>query len=302
MKTKVKTPKINQPKKKFSIFSIIITILLCVYSLSLIVLILWAFVSSFKDNLLDFEINPVWLPKEWVTTNYEVAWNQFSIDIETPTGFDTVTMPMMFLYGFIYALGCSFAATFVPCITGYMCAKFNYRFSKIIYLVVVIVMILPIFGNLPAEIKMVRTFDLDEHIWGVWIMKANFLGLYFIVFYNYFKSLPNAYNEAAKIDGAGNFRILFRVILPMAMPIFFTVMLINFITFWNDYQTPLIYLQTKPTIALAMYKIAMENIPGVALPPIKIAAAMLVLTPVLILFLVFHKKLLGNLTMGGIKG
>ena len=302
MKTKVKTPKVNQPKKKFSIFSAIITALLCVYCLALITLILWAFISSFKDNLLDFETNPVWLPKEWVTTNYEIAWNQFFIEIETPTGIDIVTMPLMFLYGFIYALGCSFAATFVPCITGYMCAKFNFKFSKVIYLVVVIVMILPIFGNLPAEMKMVRTFGLDEHIWGVWIMKANFLGLYFIVFYNYFKSLPNAYNEAAKIDGAGNFRILFRVILPMAMPIFFTVMLINFITFWNDYQTPLIYLQTKPTIALAMYKIAMENIPGVAIPPVKIAASMLVLTPVLILFLVFHKKLLGNLTMGGIKG
>ena len=302
MKTKVKTPKVNQPKKKFSIFSAIITALLCVYCLALITLILWAFISSFKDNLLDFETNPVWLPKEWVTTNYEIAWNQFFIEIETPTGIDIVTMPLMFLYGFIYALGCSFAATFVPCITGYMCAKFNFKFSKIIYLVVVIVMILPIFGNLPAEMKMVRTFGLDEHIWGVWIMKANFLGLYFIVFYNYFKSLPNAYNEAAKIDGAGNFRILFRVILPMAMPIFFTVMLINFITFWNDYQTPLIYLQTKPTIALATYKIAMENIPGVAIPPVKIAASMLVLTPVLILFLVFHKKLLGNLTMGGIKG
>lgn len=302
MKNKVYTPKINQPKKKISIFAVIITVLLCVYCLALITLILWAFVSSFKDNLMDFETNPVWLPKEWVITNYEKAWNQFFIEIQTETGTDVVTMPMMFLYGFLYALGCSFAATFIPCITGYMCAKFNYKFSKIIYLVVIVVMILPIFGNLPAEMKMVRTFGLDEHIWGVWIMKANFLGLYFIVFYNYFKSLPNAYNEAAKIDGAGNFRILFRVILPMAIPIFFTVMLINFITFWNDYQTPLIYLQTKPTIALAMYQIGLTNLPGIAVPPVKIAAAMLVLVPVLILFLIFHKKLLGNLTMGGIKG
>ena len=65
-----------------------------------------------------------------------------------------------------------------------------------------------------------------------------------------------AYTEAACIDGAGNLSVLLRIILPLSRNTFFTVMLINFITFWNDYQTPLIYMPSKPTVAYGMFVIA----------------------------------------------
>ena len=163
-------------------------------------------------------------------------------------------------------------------------------------------MIIPIVGNLPAEIKMAKSLDLYDRIWGLWFMKANFLGIYFLVFYNFFKNLPNAYNEAAKIDGSGNFRTMIQVIFPMALPLFFTVMLINFINFWNDYQVPLVYLPSYPTIAVGMQYMAATNAEELQYIPIKLAAAVIMIVPILIVFLVFHKKLLGNLTMGGIKG
>ena len=126
--------------------------------------------------------------------------------------------------------------------------------------------------------------------------------MYFLVFYNMFKQLPMAYTEAAKIDGAGNMSVLIKIVLPLVRNTFFTVMLINFIGFWNDYQTPLIYLPSYPTIALGMYHMASTTENGLSTVPMRMTGAMLMLIPILALFLAFHKRLLGNLTIGGIKG
>ncbi len=293
---------VAKKREKISPLSIIIVIFLILYSLAILTLLIWALMTAFKAPNTDFAINPVGLPKEWVLTNFENVYNLFYIEIQTASGVEYVMLPQLFLYGFLYALGCAFFATIVPCITSYLCAKFDYKFSKVIYLIVVITMILPIVGNLPAEIAMARRFGLYDQIWGVWLLKANFLGLYFIVFYNYFRSLPNAYIEAARIDGASNLRVLLQIILPMVRPLFFTVMLINFITFWNDYQVPLVYLDSYPTIAVGMYRMVFSNINELSNAPARMAAAALMLLPVLVIFLIFHKKLLGNLTMGGIKG
>lgn len=292
----------TKKRERITPLSIIIIVFLILYSLTLITLLVWGFISAFKDPFTDFPINPVGFPKKWITDNFQLVFYKFSISVPSATGDIKITLPLLFLFGFLYALGCAFTATLIPCITSYLCAKYKYRFSKIIYLIVIITMILPIVGNLPAEIAMAKRFLLYDQIWGTWILKANFLGLYFIVFYNYFKTVPDAYIEAAKIDGASNLRVLLRIILPMARPIFFTVLLINFITFWNDYQTPLIYLKSTPTIAVGMYQMAMTNDNQLSYVPCRMAAAVMMLTPVLIVFLAFHKKLLGNLNMGGIKG
>ena len=183
-----------------------------------------------------------------------------------------------------------------------MCARFPYKFSKIVHTTVIVVMIIPIVGALPAEIRMAMTLKLYDHVWGLWIMKANFLGLYFLVFYGVFKALPMAYTEAAKIDGAGNLGVLIRIVLPLVRNTFFTVMLINFITFWNDYQTPLIFMPSHPTVALGMFHMASTTISTLATIPMRMTGAMLLLVPILIVFLLTHKRLMGNLTMGGIKG
>lgn len=290
-------------KDKLSIFSIFVLVVLVLYCLLLLAILLWGFISSFKDPRFDFRINPIGFPKKWILDNYDYAYSKFVMHAYDNNGAESIVgMPAMFIYGFLYAIGCAFAATIVPCLTGYVTAKFNFKFSKVIFYTVIVAMIVPIVGSLPAEIAMAKSLNLYNQIWGMWILKANFLGLYFIVFYNFFKNLPNAYNEAAKIDGSSNFRTMVQVILPLAAPLFATVLLINFITFWNDYQVPLIYLPGYPTIAAGMQHMTSSDAGELQYIPVKVAAATLMLTPILIIFLFTHKKLLGNLTMGGIKG
>lgn len=284
----------------FTPLTVVLFVMLILYVISLLTPLIWAFITSFKAQR-DFRINIIGLPKQWVW-NFETVFKQFTVRVNTAEGTVKVGMAQMFLYSVLYAVGCAFFNTLVPCTTAYCCARFKYRFSNLIYAIVIITMTLPIVGSLPAEIRMAKAIGLYDHIWGLWLMKANFLGMYFLVFYSAFKGLPAGFREAAKIDGAGNGRIFLNVEFPVIKGAFFTVMLINFIGFWNDYQTPLIYLPSYPTVALGMYHMANTTENSLSTVPMRMAGAMLLLIPILIIFLIFHKRLMNNLTMGGLKG
>ena len=223
-----------------------------------------------------------------------------------------VTMLQMYVYSFLYAGGCAFVSTAVPCIAAYACARFKYKFSRFMHTLVVVVMMIPIVGSLPSEIALAQALGVYNEIWGLWIMKANFLGLYFLMFYDVCKALPTSFSEAAKIDGANNFQIFFKISLPLIRNTFFTVLLIRFIGFWNDYQTPMVFMPSFPTIALGLNSLVstagnsvdVEGSGGFRMAdmPSKMAAVVLAATPVCILFAIFPNRLLGNLTMGGVKG
>lgn len=287
-------------KTKFSPFTIVLLIVLAAYVLSMFTLIGWALITSFKSPN-DFRTNAIGMPEKFVW-NYTFVYTKFYVSVLTGSGMEVVYMETMFVYSILYSLGCAFFQTLVPCITAYLCARFNYKFSKIVYTAVIVVMILPIVGSLPAELQMAKNTGLYDSIWGLWIMKANFLGMYFLVFYDGFKGLSMTYTEAAKIDGASNMHILLAIVLPLVKNIFFTVMLVNFIGFWNDYQVPLLYMPSYPTVAYGMYNMANTRENNLSSVPMRMTGAMLMFIPIFTLFLIFQKRLLGNLTVGGIKG
>ncbi len=287
-------------KTKFTPFTIVLLIVLAAYVLSMFTLIGWALITSFKSPN-DFRTNAIGMPEKFVW-NYTFVYTKFYVSVLTESGMEVVYMETMFVYSILYSLGCAFFQTLVPCITAYLCARFNYKFSKIVYTAVIVVMILPIVGSLPAELQMAKNTGLYDSIWGLWIMKANFLGMYFLVFYDGFKGLSMTYTEAAKIDGASNMHILLAIVLPLVKNIFFTVMLVNFIGFWNDYQVPLLYMPSYPTVAYGMYNMANTRENNLSSVPMRMTGAMLMFIPIFTLFLIFQKRLLGNLTVGGIKG
>ena len=240
--------------------------------------------------------------------SYKYTFKVFSYEI---TKSNVVKLPEMYWNSILYAGGCGLAATFVPCIAAYACARFHYRFSRIMHTTVIIVMMIPIVGSQPSEIKMTVDMKMFDTVWCLWLMRANFLGMYFLVFYDICKALPVSFSEAAKMDGANNFQIFFKIAMPLIKNTFLTVFLIKFIAFWNEYQAPMIYTPSFPTVAMGLNQLmsVAGGGPSTSLgifdmthTPSRMAAAVLTATPVCILFACFQKRLLGNLTMGGVKG
>lgn len=207
----------------------------------------------------------------------------------------------MLLYTIGYAGGGAFFNTLIQCITAYVCARYAFKFSGVIYGAVIVAMILPVVGSLPSEIAMARALGIYDKIWGMWFMKANFLGMYFLVFHEMFKAIPASYSEAATIDGASDFQILWKIGLPLARNTFMTCFLLNFVTLWNDYQISTVYLPTHPTLAEGIHWMQQGAQIG-STSPIALSGVFVLTIPVLVLFLCFHKRLMGNLTIGGVKG
>lgn len=289
--------------KSSPMYSILCTVL-CFYTLILMTLLLWGVVTSLKYQM-DFRTNALGLPNG----KYGIAWENFSTVFSK---FESIVISGgeqkyvnfwgMLLNTILYAGVGAFISTLVPCMVAYVCAKFDFKFNSVIYGIVIVSMVLPIVGSAPSEMKILKDLGIYNTMVGTWIQKFHFLGMYFLVFYAAFKSFPNTYMEAAYIDGAGEWRVLFSVVLPLVRNSFLTILLIRFIDYWNDYQTPLLYVPSYPTLAVGLYNLGNSTVGEMSWVPRKMAACIILLVPVLTLFVAFRDKLMGNLTMGGIKG
>ena len=281
------------------IFYLIIFSILVLYVVALCTLLGWAALTSFKEQF-DFRINIIGLPKKWVW-NYTFVYNNFFVEIATSTGTRPVYMVEQFYNTILYSVGCAFINTFVTCTVAYLCALFPYKFSKLVYSLVIVVMIIPIYGTTAPTILMAKRLGIYDTIWGQWIMKAHFLGLPFLIFYNTFSGMSQELSEAAKIDGANNLTIYIKILFPLAGSTFLTFFIMSLIGNWNDYSTPLYYLPSYPTVALALLDFSNTTELGLNTIPMRMTGAVLVLVPILIVFLIFNKRLMGNATIGGIK-
>lgn len=291
----------TQKRKTLPIFALITLVVLIVYMISLILPMIWLCYSSFK-GVVDFQIDSVFPSLSLNFESYAMAFENFFMPVsDGKGGTQIIGYEGMMFYSVFYSLGCALIQTAVICVTAYTTSRFNFAFDKVIYNIVIITMILPIVGSLPSELRMAKLFGLYNKIYGMFVMKAHFLSMYYLVFHAMFRGIPKDYDEAAYIDGADNFTIFFKIILPLASGTFLTVALINFINYWNDYTTPLVYMPDYPTIAYGLYYFVQSPTPSRAHKSVKLAACMLVFIPNFAIFLIFRNKLIGNISMGGLK-
>lgn len=280
-------------------FAIVFFIILILYTITLIVPFVWTFLTSLKGRL-EYISSPFDLPKDWRFKNYLDVFNALSVTIQ---GQRQAYLPELLLNGFLYAFISSIVIIFTNCVVGYVVAKYKCTVGKIIYSLVIINMILPVVGTLPSELQLMRTLGFYDNMIGIYLMKISFGGTNFLIFYAMFKSISWSYAEAAFVDGASNMKVFTRIMFPMALPTFFALVLLQFITYWNDWQASLIYFPSHPTAAYALYTFqfpgAGNKTTGV---PYIMAACILVALPIIIIFLLFKKKIVGTATLGGLKG
>ena len=117
-----------------------------------------------------------------------------------------------------------------------------------------------------------------------------------------FKGVANDYRDAAFVDGAGHWRVFFTIMIPMIKTSIIALCILGFIGSWNDYMTPLVYLPNYPTIAYALFTFRNSTDSLVAQIPMQLTGCVVVMVPIIILFVCFRNKIMGNLSIGGLKG
>lgn len=160
---------------------------------------------------------------------------------------------------------------------------------------------------IPVQVTMLPTFIIYKKLGLVDTHAALYIGTFFgatfgtFLLRQFFITIPKELSEAAEIDGAGHFRIYWQIIMPLAKPALATLVIFNFTSLWNSYETPLLYLRTPKLytlpIALKMISDDRDVIKYAGVMAASVSAAL----PVVVVFLACQKYFVGGITAGGVK-
>ena len=287
-------------KRGFSVFMFLIGSLLVLYTLAWFLIVLWGLSTSLKDDM-ELMTNYFGIPRNWLFSNYITVFENMTVEYVTSAYRETFGIGPMFFYGFLYATGRAFCATIVPCITAYATCRFKFKFGKFVDIFIIVYLALPIVGSTPSLYQLTRTLGIYNTMTGMWIMQLSALNMYYFVFKAAFAGVSNAMFEAGKIEGANNFQLLTKIGLPLVRTSILTIMLLMFVGQWNDYQSSMLFMPAKPTIAYGLYMFNFNTSNELSSMPMKLCGSFLLLVPILTVFLVFQKQFMVNVAIGGVK-
>ena len=250
----------------------------------------WAVMSSLNDHV-DMMVDPMALPKKLNFKNYLEA---FKI-LETA---DTSFMKMIFNTLWL-TLGSTFVSIACVVMTAYSLGNFKYKGRNGLVAGMIICMMVPLYGSGSSTLILYHKLGMyDSPL--ILLASASGIGNLTLIVMTFFQTLSPAYGEAAKMDGAGYWRIFLEIHVPMVLPALSSVVLLMLIGGWNDAMTSIYYLPSYPTIAAGLYKYETTSKFNMN-KPVYFAGVIMCAIPPIILFAAFRDKLMTNVTIGGIK-
>ena len=262
---------------------------LVIWCILVIAPMVWVLIGSFKTSAEIFA-SPFSLPAHWSFTNYENAW----VDAEIGRAFLNTIIVVGSALVLVMLLGAMCA---------YVLARFEFPGRRAIYYLMLAGLTFPIFLAIVPLFFVLQNAGLLGTLPGLIVVYVAF-ALPFTVFflYSFFRGLPDDIAEAAAIDGAGNWRTLFQVMLPMARPGMASVAIFNFLGLWNQFILPIALNPEQQNYVLSQRLAAFVSSAGYAVDfGAMFAAVVVTIVPVLIAYLIFQRQLQGSVTAGTMK-
>ena len=261
-------------------------VLLATWSVIVIVPFLWVVLSSFKTTK-EILASPFSLPAHWGFENYAHAWTdagirQFFLNTVIVVG---VALVLVMLLGAMCA---------------YVLARFTFPGARFIYYLMLVGLTVPIFLAIVPLFFVLKNIGLINTLPGLIMVYVAF-ALPFTVFflYAFFKTLPDDVYEAALIDGAGEWRAFFRIMLPMARPGIAAVAIFNFLGLWNQFLLPVALNTDQSRYVLTQGMASFASQAGYAVDfGALFAAVVITVVPVLIVYVIFQRRLEGSVSRG----
>lgn len=253
----------------------------------------WTVSSSLKQVWELSTFPPTWLPETPQWQNYTYVWQKVP--------FLRWTWNSVFVVG-LSTLGTILSASLV----AYSFARFHYRGRDVIFMITLATMMLPAQVTLIPQFVLFHKLGWVETLKPLWVPHWFGGGAFYIfLFRQFLMSLPRELDEAARIDGASYLRIFWNILMPLSGPVIATVAVISFIAGWNDFVNPLIYVHTPDKYTLAVGLNYFRQLPDAAGAPTQhllMAASVMVIAPVLVIFFAAQRYFVQGIVLSGIKG
>ncbi|MDF2612218.1 MAG: putative transporter [Clostridia bacterium] len=282
------------------LFKVFIYVALITLAISIIIPIAWVFMASIKQNS-EFYSNPWSLPKGIYFQNFIDAFQRAKMGNYMLNSVITTSLALFILLG-------------VALPAAYVLARYQFRGSKLFntmfmggLFINVNYIVVPIFLMLVNADKCLKSvfgsgFLLNNVFILALIYASTALPFTIYLLSSFFVTIPKEYEEAAFVDGSGYFRTMLCIMMPMAKPSIITVILFNFLSFWNEYIISLTLLtKDAKTLPVGLMQL-MKAQQAAANYGQLYAGLVLIMLPTLILYIMVQKKLTQGMSLGGLKG
>ena len=292
----------QKAKSENGLYKFFIYFVLCMLAITIVVPVAWVFMASVKENR-EFYGNPWTLPEGLYWQNFVDAWNKASMGEYMINSVIVTALAIVLLL--VIALP-----------AAYCLARFNFKGKKFLntafmagLFINVNYIVVPIFlmlrdGDVFLKKVLGEGFLLNNLVVLAVVYAATALPFTIYLLSGYFVTLPHDYEEAAYIDGAGFFTTMIQIIFPMAKPSIITVILFNFLSFWNEYIISMTLMSSAKgpkTLPVGLLNL-MQAQQSAAEYGMMYAGLVLVMLPTLILYMCVQKQLTEGMTVGGLKG
>ncbi|MGC8553293.1 MAG: carbohydrate ABC transporter permease [Phycisphaerae bacterium] len=258
---------------------------------------LWMVSTSLKSNAHVMSSPPQWIPHPVQWHNYEAIFTRHNSNFLLWTR-NTLIIAVLTVLG----------TTISSAVVAYGFAKIKFRGRGVLFAIMLATMMIPF------PVTMVSLFIifrwLGDHTGMQWLgtFKPLWVPAWFGSAFNifllrqFFMTIPDELSEAARMDGCSEFGIFVRIILPLAKPALTVVALFSFMAVWNDFLAPLVYIQRSQQYTLALGLQSFYSQLGNTSWNLLMAASVLVIVPVLVLFFMAQKTFIEGIATTGIKG
>lgn len=277
-------------KKKMNPVRIFVFCILALGACTMIVPFVWMLSTSLKEARLVYQIPPQWIPKP-------VDWQNY-VEIWTNSNLLTGLKNSLIVSGSIVIFG-----TFSSTMAAFAFAKLRFPGKKLIFMCLLSSMMLPLVVMLVPQYLIYAKIKWLNSL--LPLIVPGMLGNVSMIFFlrQYMEGLPSELIEAAKIDGCGFFKIYYRIFLPLSKPAIVGNIIMIFMATWNDYFAPMVFINDSKRqtvqVVIAMLNSFHENQTDI---PLIMAAALIAVLPILIVFICCQKHFTEGFAISGIKG
>jgi ABC-type glycerol-3-phosphate transport system permease component len=270
--------------------AIVVYVLVLPGAMLFILPLLWMLSTALKEPKQIFIFPPQWIPKPVLWSNFSEGWNDF------------LPFNRFLLNSLIITTNNIIGNLISCCLAAFAFARLRARGRDIFFVLVLCTMLLP------TEVTVIPQYVLFTKLgWNdSWrpLMIPPWFGWPFFIFLlrQFFMGIPRELDEAARLDGASSWRILWNIILPLSKPALATVVIFAFIGNWNNFLYPLIYIRSTERQVLAVGLNMFRGAYGNTNYQYMMAVAVLVLLPVLLVFFFGQRLFVRGIALTGIKG
>ncbi len=263
------------------------TLLLAAGAVIVLIPLVWMLSTALKSDA-EVMVNSSFIPRDWQFDNFIKAWNSGP--------FSTYLKNSVFI-----TLSCLAGTLLSNSLVAYGFAKIRFRGRDAIFLAVLGTMMIPGMVTMIPTYVMFSGFGWVGTYLPLIVPAFGASAYYIFLLRQFFLTVPMAYNEAAKIEGANELTIFARILLPMCKPVLTTIAVFEFNAKWNDYFSPMLYLDKESMYTLQLGLRSFRGTAGVEWQKF-MAASLLVLLPTVIVYACLQRYIIQGVAAGGIKG